>query len=117
VKAAIAYQKANGKDKALAEANNAVGQFRKKDLYVIAFDLEGRSLANNNPKNAGKNLIDMRDANGLYITKQYITIAKSEAKSGWMKYDWPNALTKKIEPKESYVEFYEGVIWVYSYSR
>jgi cytochrome c len=116
VKAAIAYQKANGKDKTLAEANNAVGKFRNKDLYVIAFDLEGKSLAHGNPKMVGKNLLDWRDVNGLYITKEYITIAKSEAKSGWLKYDWQNSITRKIETKESYVEFYEGIIWVCSYS-
>jgi hypothetical protein len=40
VKKAIAYLKANGKDKAFAEFSNPKGQFVDRDLYVTVYDLQ-----------------------------------------------------------------------------
>lgn len=117
VKAGLAYYKANGKDKTIAEANKADSSFRKKDLYLFIYDENGINLAHSNPKMVGKDLLEMRDANGVYINKEFIKLAKSPAKSGWLKYDWPNAISKKVEPKESYIEAVDGLLFICGYYR
>jgi len=106
VKKAVAYIKTNGKEKAFAEFNNSKGQFVDRNLYIFVYDLNGVSLAignGNASKMVGKNLIDMRDAEGTYIIKGLIQTAKAK-NQGWFDYKWPNPVTKGIEEKSSYVE-------------
>ena len=45
VKKAVAYMKAVGKEKALAEFNNPKGRFIYKDLYVWATAMDGTNLS------------------------------------------------------------------------
>lgn len=106
VKKAVAYVKANGKEKAFAEFNNPKGQFVDRNLYIFVYDLNGTSLAignGNSGKMVGKNLLDMRDAEGNYLIKAMIAIANSKGK-GWFDYQWPNPVNKSIEAKSSYIE-------------
>lgn len=106
VKKAAAYVKANGKSKAFEEFSNPKGQFVDRNLYIFAYDLNGISLAignGNSKKMVGKNLLDMRDANGIYLIKKLIEVANTKGK-GWVDYKWPNPLNNTIEAKSSYVE-------------
>ena len=106
VKKAAAYVKANGKDKAFEEFSNPKGQFVDRNLYIFAYDLNGVSLAignGNSKKMVGKNLLDMRDANGIYLIKKLIEVANTKGK-GWVDYKWPNPVNNTIEAKSSYVE-------------
>lgn len=104
VKKGIEFIKTNGKDKAFAEFSNPSGQFVKGDLYVMAYDLEGNNKAHGgNAKLIGKNLIEIKDANGVFIVKSFIEMAKTKGK-GWVDYKWPNTVTKAVEPKSTYVE-------------
>ena len=51
---AMAFYKANGKEKAIAEFNNPKGQFVKGDLYVVVQGFDGVLLANGgNPASRG----------------------------------------------------------------
>ncbi len=106
VKKAAAYLKANGKDKAYAEFSNPTGQFVSKDLYVFVYGLnDGVNLAHGaNAKLIGKNLIDLKDANGVYIVKEFLKTANSKTGTGWVDYQWPNPVTKTMEAKSTYVE-------------
>jgi cytochrome c len=105
VKKAAAFYKEHGRDKALAEFNNQKGQFVKDELYLFVYDEKGLNLAHGqNPKMVGKNLLEMRDANGLYMIKKVIELGNSKAGSGWQTYEWPNTLTKTVETKQSYTE-------------
>ena len=115
VKLAIEYQKLHGRSKALWEANKESGLFRVKDLYVFAYDGNGVSLAHPNVKFPGKNLIDLRDARGVYINREFIKTASTPKGHGWVTYYWPHAVTKIMEPKRSYVEKYQDVYWVCGY--
>ena len=115
VKAAIAYMKANGKEKALAEANKPDSTFRRADLYAFAYDKNGVNLAHSNQKMVGKNLIDMKDADGVEINKEFLKMGNSKEGHGWVNYRWPNPISKAVEAKESYVEKYEDVYWMCGY--
>ncbi len=106
VKKAVAYIEANGKEKAFAEFSNTNGQFVKGSLYIFVYDLNGTSLAignGNAGKMVGKNLIEMRDAEGVPLVKGMADLAKAKGR-GWYDYHWPNPVTKTVEPKSSYVE-------------
>lgn len=101
-KKAVAYAKANGKEKAFVEFNNSQGQFVDRDLYVMAYDMAGNNKAHgSNAKLIGKNLIDIQDADGKYIVRGLIETAKKGG--GWFHYKWPNP-QKVVESKSTYVE-------------
>lgn len=104
VKKGVEFIKNNGKDKAFAEFNNPTGQFVKGDLYVMCYDMEGNNKCHgSNPKLIGKNLLEIKDATGVFIVKSFIETAKTKGK-GWVDYKWPNAVTKAVENKSTYVE-------------
>jgi cytochrome c len=106
---AAAFMKANGKDKAIAEFNNASGQFVKGELYIIAQDYNGVMLANGgNPKLTGQNHFDVKDPNGKLFVKEMISVSKSKG-SGWVEYSWTNPLAKKVQPKKTWVQKVEGM--------
>ena len=106
VKKAVAFLKANGKDKAYAEFNNTSGQFVSKDLYVFVYGLaDGLNYAHGaNPKMVGKNLMELKDGNGVFIVKEFIKTANGKSGNGWVDYQWPNPVTKAMESKSTYVE-------------
>ncbi len=102
VKKAVAYIKTNGKEKGLAEINKPKGQFVDRDLYVFVIDTGGKSLANpSNPKMVGKDMSQLKDADGKYINKERIEIALKHGK-GWDDYKWVNPVSKKIALKSAY---------------
>ncbi|KIF80118.1 cache domain-containing protein [Noviherbaspirillum autotrophicum] len=104
VKKAAAYLNANGKEKALAEFSNPKGQFVERDLYVFVNDLNGNTMAHGgNPKLIGKNVIELKDADGKLFIKEMSELAKTKGK-GWVDYKWPNPVTKAIEEKTTYIE-------------
>lgn len=110
VKKAIAYVKANGKDKAFAEVGNPKGQFVDRDLYIFVYDLNGKCLAHGaNPKMVGKDLGEMKDSDGKSYVKERIEIAKTKGR-GWQDYKFTNPVSKKIEPKTAYIEKVDEMI-------
>lgn len=110
VRKAADYLKANGREKAFAEFNNPKGQFRDRDLYIMVYDMKGFNLAHGaNPKLIGKDLIQLRDANGTLIIKEFVEVAKAKG-SGWINYQWPNPVTSAVEAKSTYVEKYDDLI-------
>lgn len=100
---AVAHIKDVGKDKALADFNDAKGQFVKGDLYVFAYTLQGVILAHPmNAKLIGKDMTEVKDSDGKFFTKDFIATVNGPGK-GWVDYNWTNPTTKKIEAKSSYV--------------
>jgi len=109
---AIAYYKAEGKDKAFAAINDPKGQFTKKDLYVFVFDFNTVCLAHGaNKALVGKNLKELKDSNGKQFMNEMTEAAKTKGK-GWVDYKWTNPTTKKIDAKSTYYqregEYYFG---------
>lgn len=104
VKKSVVFLKKNGKEKAFAEFSNPEGKFIKGDLYVMVYDMDGLNKAHGgNPKLVGKNLLEIKDANGVFIVKRFIEVAKDKGK-GWVDYIWPNTVTTAVEQKSTYVE-------------
>jgi cytochrome c len=110
VKKAVAFVKANGKEKALAEFNNPKGQFVDRDLYIFSLDQAGVTLANgNNAKLIGKNVMAMKDQDGKPFIKNIYDLAASPGK-GWVDYRWVNPVSGAIENKSTYVEKADDLI-------
>ncbi len=104
VQKAIAYIKAQGQEKGLAEISNLKGPFVDRDLYVTVYDMNGKCLAHGaNPKMIGKDLIGLKDPDGTAFVKQRVETAKIKDKF-WIDYKFTNPVSKKIEPKSQYCE-------------
>ncbi|WP_175048121.1 cache domain-containing protein [Duganella vulcania] len=113
VKKAAEFMKKNGKEKALAEFNNPKGQFIQKDLYIFAFGAngDGVELANGaNVKLVGKNVKEMKDADGKFLIKDILAVGMGKEGKGWVDYKWPNPATGQIDGKRTYVERVDDVI-------
>ena len=106
VKKTVAYIGSAGKEKAFAEISDKNGQFINGELYIFVYDMKGTCLAignGNAAKMVGKDLSDMRDANGKYIIKSFVELLNTKP-AGWVDYQWPNPVSKSVELKSSYVE-------------
>lgn len=104
VKKGVSFIKANGADKGHAEISNKEGQFKKDDLYLTVYGLDGTVRAHGaNEKMIGKNLIDLKDIDGKAFVKERVELAKTKG-SFWQDYKFTNPVTKKIEPKAMYCE-------------
>lgn len=109
VKKVIADIKKYGKDKVVQEVQKQSPQYRDRDLYVTIGTMDGINLANgNNPKLAGKNILDLKDVDGKFIVRERIDIAHTKGQ-GWQDYRWPDPITKEIQKKSMYIERYEDI--------
>jgi len=105
VKKGVAFIKANGVEKGYAEISNKSGQFIDRDLYLVVYGLDGKCLAHGaNPKQIGKDLIDLTDVDGKYFVKERVELAKAKPAGFWQDYKFTNPVSKKIEPKTMYCE-------------
>jgi signal transduction histidine kinase len=110
VKKAIAFYKKNGKEKALAEFQKNPGPFVDRDLYVTVYTMNADSLSHINPKMVGKNMMELRDADGKYHIKERMEAA-AKGNSGWQDFKFFNPVSKKIEPKRMYWEKYDNLVF------
>jgi signal transduction histidine kinase len=93
-----------GAQKTFDEINAKAPALVDRDLYVTAYDLEGKCLAQGgNAKMAGKDLIDLRDADGKLFVKERVELAKTKA-SFWQDYKWTDPVTRKVTAKTTYCE-------------
>jgi cytochrome c len=110
VKKAIQYYDKVGKEKALAEFQKSPGPFVDRDLYVTVYTMDGMALSHINPKMVGKNMMELRDANGKYHIRERLEAAK-HASTGWQDFMFYNPVSKKIEPKRMYWEKHDGIVF------
>ena len=112
---AVAYYKANGKDKAFAQFNKPTGKFVHSDLYIYVIDPDGNVLSHGaDAKLIGQPLINLEDAAGKQFIKAIIDVTKVKNK-GVMDYKWMNPQTKKIEQKSTFFERIGDVIIICGY--
>jgi signal transduction histidine kinase len=105
VKKGVAYLKAHGADKAYAEISNAKGSFVDRDLYLVAYTLDGKCVAHGaNPKQVGRDLIELTDIDGKFFVKDRVAMVKAKPAGAWQEYKFTNPVSKKIEPKVMYCE-------------
>ncbi len=101
---AVQHIRAVGADRAYADFTAKKPEFTDRDLYVIVYDLNGRVLAHGqNPKMVGKDLIDLRDADGKPWIKERVELARAKGKF-WHDYKFTDPMTKKVLPKSTYCE-------------
>jgi hypothetical protein len=110
VKKAIVEWDKVGKDKALTEFQKSPGPFVDRDLYVTVYTMDGTALSHINPKMVGKNMMELRDADGKYHIKERLDAARTGT-SGWQDFKFYNPVSKKIEPKRMYWEKHDGVVF------
>lgn len=103
VEKGLAHIKAAGMDKAFEDFTAKDGKWQDRDLYVFVVKFDGVTVAHGGNKAlVGKNMIDLKDANGQTFIKSMIDMAQSKG-TGWVDYMFTNPQTKKTEPKSSYV--------------
>jgi cytochrome c len=103
VERAVALMSSQGNDKAYVAFNENPGPFVDRDLYVFVLDLDGNTLAHGgNKAMIGKSLINLKDSSGKAFVQEMLELAKAKGE-GWIDYDWPNPLSKKIERKSTFV--------------
>lgn len=108
VNKAIDYLRANGASNAFNEFPKKDGPFTNRDLFISAYDLNGKCLANaKSPGLVGKDFISLRDSDGKYLIKQMIDIANSHGK-GWVDYRWVEPTVQRIDNKSYYLQKVDG---------
>lgn len=110
VKKAIVYYQKYGREKALAEFVKSPGPFVDRDLYMTVYTMQADSLAHINPKMIGKNMMELRDADGKYHIKERMEMAQKQNK-GWQDFKFFNPVSKKIEPKRMYFEKHDNLVF------
>ena len=111
VEKAVAYYKAQGKEKAFAEISDPKGRFMKDDIYVTVYDMSGLCLARPVEKGMiGKSMIGMQDAEGKLFVKERIEAAKAKGK-GWQDYKFPHPITGKWAYKTAYFEAHDNLVF------
>jgi len=105
VKKGAAFLKANGADKAYAAFTAKDPQFIDRDLYLVVYGLDGKCLAHGaNPKQVGKDLLELTDIDGKYFVKDRVAMVKAKPAGAWQEYKFTNPVSKKVEPKVMYCE-------------
>lgn len=110
VKKAIAYYQKHGKEKAMAEFVRSPGPFVDRDLYVTVYNMQADALAHINPKMVGKNMMELRDADGKYHIKERMDLVQKQGK-GWQDFKFYNPVSRRIEPKRMYFEKYDNLVF------
>ena len=104
VKKGVVYIKANPLDKAMADITDKKGAFVDRELYLTVYKLDGTALAHGaNEKFVGKNMIELRDADGKEHIRERMELAKTKT-TFWQDFKFTNPVTKKMEPKSMYCE-------------
>jgi cytochrome c len=114
VKSAVSFAKQNGIAKLIQETNTPTGKFHVAtggELYIFIYDERGvvKAIGYNTAALVGMNRIDLKDPDGVYIIRELIKVAHNKGK-GWVDYKYPNPTTNALDPKTSYLEFYDGMI-------
>jgi cytochrome c len=94
------FLRQEGPDKAFPVFNAKGGPFHDRDLYVMVYDTTGKNVSHGaNPALIGRQLIDLKDTDGKLLIQEFVSITDQR----FVDYKWSNPITKKIEPKTTYV--------------
>ncbi len=80
------------------------GPFVFLDTYIFVDTPEGVEVVNGGfPSVEGKNILDFKDANGKYLTRECIDMALKNG-AGWVDYFWPKPGEARPSKKHTYVK-------------
>jgi polar amino acid transport system substrate-binding protein len=105
---ALGFARENGKKMSLAAFNDPAGNFTRDGRYIFAYDYQGKTLAlTHQPELIGKSRIDDQDPNGVYVTRQFIDVARRG--NGFLYYIYPDLSRNMSQTlKLSYVADVDG---------
>lgn len=104
VKKAAAHVKSLGVEKACKDFADPKGDYLKGDIYVFVQTVDIKVVCHpTNSRLIGKELIDLKDADGKSFNREMSQLAKTKG-SGWITYRWPNPVSQKIAAKATYIE-------------
>jgi signal transduction histidine kinase len=110
--AAVEHVKQVGPEQAFKDFTNDKAKWTKKDLYVFAMDMKGNTLAHGaNAKLVGRNMIEMKDANGVAFIAEMTKTAQTKGQ-GWVDYLWQHPETKKVQGKSTLVRKLANENWI-----
>jgi hypothetical protein len=117
---ALVHIKQVGPEKAFEDFSTPGGKWHNKDIYLFCYKSDGTNVCHGaNKALIGKNLIELKTADGQLLIKNLITIAQTKG-SGWIDYQWPHPETKKTEAKRAFVAKipgYDGLVGAGSYPK
>jgi len=103
VNAAVKLIEKDGK-KAFDTLRDKSSQFVFLGTYIFVDTPEGVEVVNGGfPDVEGKNILDYKDANGKYLTRDIVDTAVKKG-TGWVDYLWPKPGELKASPKHTYVK-------------
>lgn len=96
--------KEKGLEATLKVLMDKTGPFVWKDTYIFCIDIEKQANIAHpiKPKLVGKNLMHVKDVNGVLFFAEFINMARGKG-SGWVNYMWPKLGEKTPSPKATYV--------------
>jgi cytochrome c len=108
---AVTRMKKAGAPAAYKDFNDPKGAFIRGDLYVFAIGIEdGKYRASGSaPQLTGKDVQDMRDAEGKPLVQEMIALVKENG-SGTVDYVWRNPATNAVEAKHSLIQRVDDVL-------
>jgi cytochrome c len=84
-------------------AKEAEAMVRKGVAYIKANPRDTALAHGANEKFVGKNMIELRDADGKEHIRERMELAKTKS-TFWQDFKFVNPVTKKMEPKQMYCE-------------
>ena len=97
--------------KTILEKFDALHFFNDKSGYIFVYTYDGVNVLNpNNKALEGKNLIDLKDSNGVFLIKKLIEA--SQKGGGLVQYYFPKVKDGKPLPKFSYALSFEPYHWM-----
>jgi cytochrome c len=103
VESAMAHIKSVGAEKAFQDFSTPGGKWHMKDVYLFCYKMDGTNTCHGaNKALIGKNLIDIKTADGQPLIRNMIDIT-SKKNNGWIVYKWPHPKTKQTEDKKAFV--------------
>jgi len=110
VQEAIQMVKDKGVEATLKEIGDKNGKFVWKDSYVFALKADNAETVAHpmKPNLIGKNLLHVKDKNGVMLFAEFAKIGTSASGKGWVDYVWPKPGEKVPSPKHSYIEKVPG---------
>lgn len=100
---AVAELNAAGPEQAFAAFDRPDGAYRKGELYVFAFTMDGVWEAYGaNPALVGQDAHDLTDAEGHFLVREMIALAKAKGQ-GKISYVWLNRQDNRVEHKWSLI--------------
>ncbi len=101
VEKAMAHVQAVGREQAFVDFHDAEGPFIDRDLYIFAFDRDGRYAAcGAKPANVGEPFSVTPGLDAAFVQAIW---AAADQGGAWVKYEVVNPLTQVVTPKESWV--------------